>query len=83
MFVVRNFKNIDWEHVEFDERKSQFLLFFVVYHILSKTETWPFLRLLLRMNSLKINSERKNWIGMIMVRVLRVSTFATELNLTR
>ena len=32
-------------------KESQFLPFLVVYHILSETETWPFLRLLLRMNS--------------------------------
>ena len=39
MFVVRNFKNnINWENVEFDEGKSQFLAFLVVYHILSETE---------------------------------------------
>ena len=38
MFLVRNFKNINWEHVEFDEGKSKFLLFLVVYHILSETE---------------------------------------------
>ena len=48
MFLVRNFKNINWEHVEFVE--SQFLLFLAVYHILSETEIWPFLRLL-RLNS--------------------------------
>ena len=74
MFVVWNFKNINWEQVEFDEGKSYFLPFLVVYHILSETETWPFLRLLPRMNSsemqyklgirrVQINSERKNWIG--------------------
>ena len=41
MFLVRNFKNINWKHVEFDEGKSQFSLFLVVYvyHILSETET--------------------------------------------
>ena len=39
MFVVWNFKNISWEHVELDEGKSQSLLFLVVYHILSETET--------------------------------------------
>ena len=50
MFVLRNFKNINWEHVEFDEGKSQFLLYLVVYHIMRETEIWPFL-LLLRMNS--------------------------------
>ena len=38
MFLVQNFKNINWEHVEFDEGKSQFLLLLVEYHILSKTE---------------------------------------------
>ena len=38
-FVVRNFKNMNWEHVEFDEGKSPFLPFLVVYHILSETET--------------------------------------------
>ena len=31
--------NINWEHVEFDEGKSHFLPFFVVYLILSETET--------------------------------------------
>ena len=51
LFAVWNFKDINWEHVEFDEGKSQFLLFLVVYHILSKTETWTFLRLLLHLNS--------------------------------
>ena len=53
MFVVRDFKNINWEHVEFDEGKSQSLPLLVVYHIFSETltETWPFLRLLLRMNN--------------------------------
>ena len=45
MFLVRNFKNINWEHVDFDEGKSQFLLFSIVYRILSETEIWPFLRL--------------------------------------
>ena len=34
MFFVRNF---NWEHVELDEGKSQFLPFLVVYHILSET----------------------------------------------
>ena len=43
MFLVRNFKNINWEHMEFDEGKYQFLLFLVVYNILSETEIWPFL----------------------------------------
>ena len=38
MFLVRNFKNINWEQVEFDEGKSQFLLFLIVYHNLSETE---------------------------------------------
>ena len=38
MFVVRNFKNINWEHVEFDEGKPQFLPFLVVYYILSEME---------------------------------------------
>ena len=47
MFVVLNFKI--WEHVEFD--KGKLLPFLVVYHILIETETWPFLQLLLRMNS--------------------------------
>ena len=37
MFVVRNFENINWDHVEFDEEESQFLPFLVVYHILSET----------------------------------------------
>ena len=31
----------------FDEGKSHFLPFLVVYHILRETETWPFVRLLL------------------------------------
>ena len=31
MFFVWNFKIINWEHVEFDEGKSHFLLLFVVY----------------------------------------------------
>ena len=36
MFVVWNSKNINWEHVEFDEGKSQFLPY-SVDHILSET----------------------------------------------
>ena len=40
MFVVWNFKHINWEHVEFDEGKSQILPFLVVYHILSETPAW-------------------------------------------
>ena len=28
MFLVQNVLNINWKHVEFDEGKSQFLLFF-------------------------------------------------------
>ena len=48
MFVVWNIKNIKWEHVEFDEGRPSFYPFFVVYHILSYAETWPFLRLLLK-----------------------------------
>ena len=42
MLCVWNFKNKNWEHVEFDEGKSDLLLFFAVYHILSETEVWPF-----------------------------------------
>ena len=42
MLCVLNFKNINWKHVEFDEGKFYFLPFFVVYHILSDTEIWPF-----------------------------------------
>ena len=42
MFCVWTFKNINWEHVKFDEGKSYFLPFFVVYHILSETELWTF-----------------------------------------
>ena len=61
MFVVRNFKNFNWEHVEFDEGKSQFLLFLVVYHILSETEIWLLLRLL-RMNSSEMQyRDQLNW----------------------
>ena len=41
MICVWNFKSIDWEHVEFNEGKSDFLPFFAVYHILSETEVWP------------------------------------------
>ena len=37
MFVVRNFRHINWENIEFGEGKSQFLLFLVVYQILSET----------------------------------------------
>ena len=37
MFFVRKSKNINWEHIESDEGKSQFLPFLVVYHILSET----------------------------------------------
>ena len=75
-------------------RKVPVFPFLVAYHILSETEIYPFLRLL-RMNSSEmqyrdqLNSEWKNWIGccyrpntVIDVRVLRVSTFATELDLT-
>ena len=51
MFDVWNFKNINWEHAELDEGKSQFLPPLVVYNILSETETWPFVRLLPRINS--------------------------------
>ena len=57
MLVVRNLKkNINWEHVEFDVRwrKVPDFTLLVVYHIVSETETWPFLRLLLRMNSLEM-----------------------------
>ena len=61
MFLVRKFKNIIWEHVEFDEGKSQFLLFLVVYHILSETEIWSFLWLL-RMNSSEMQyRDQLNW----------------------
>ena len=38
MFCVWNFKNINWEHIEFDEGISSF--FFAVYHIFSETEVW-------------------------------------------
>ena len=51
MFDVWNFKNINWEHVELDEGKSQFLPPLVVYNILNEMETWPFVRLLPRINS--------------------------------
>ena len=54
MFCVWNFKNIYWEHVEFDEGKSYFLPFFVVYHILSKTELWTFSTTSSSMNSLEM-----------------------------
>ena len=57
MFLVQNFKNVNWEHVEFDEGMSQFLLFLVVYHILSEMEIWPFLRLL-RMNIYHVNQKK-------------------------
>ena len=33
------------------KESPSFYPFLVVYHILSETETWPFLRLLPRMNS--------------------------------
>ena len=56
MFVVRNFENINLEFIEFDEGKSHFVPFLVVYHIMNETEIWPFLRLL-RMNSLKCSTE--------------------------
>ena len=98
MFVVPNFENINLEHIKFDEGKSHFLPFSVVYHILSVLEIWTFLRILC-MNSIEMQyrdqliSERKNGIGCyhrpntvidnVYVRVLRVSTFATELDLTR
>ena len=42
MFCVWNFKSINWERVEFDEGKSDFLPFFAVYHSLSETKVWPF-----------------------------------------
>ena len=58
MFVVQNFKHISRKHVEFDEGKSQFLPFSVVYNILSETETWPFLRLFLRMNSSEMQTDQ-------------------------
>ena len=51
MFCVWNFKNINWEHVEFDEGKSDFLPLFTVYHILSETEVWPFSTASSSMNS--------------------------------
>ena len=38
VFCVWNSKNINWEHAEFDEGKSDFLPYFAVYHILSETE---------------------------------------------
>ena len=61
MFLCEILKNINWEHVEFDEGKFQFFLFLVVYHILSETEIWPFLRLL-RMNSSEIQyRDQLNW----------------------
>ena len=44
---IKKTKSINWEHVEFGDGKSHFLPFLVVYHILSETETWPFVRLLL------------------------------------
>ena len=47
-------KNINRGHVEFDEGKTQFLPFLVVCHILNETETWPFVRLLPRMNNSEI-----------------------------
>ena len=67
MLLVRNFKNINWEHVEFDEGKSQFLLFLVVCHILSEKEdlTFPygFFPRIVQRYSTEINTtERKNWI---------------------
>ena len=51
MFCVWTFKNINWEHMEFDEGKSVFLLFFTVYHILSVREVWPFSAASSSMNS--------------------------------
>ena len=62
MFVARNFEIINWEHVEFVEGTSQFLHFLVEYHILSETETWPFLRLL-RTNSSEMQYRRARWIN--------------------
>ena len=55
VYCMKLKKNINWEHVELDEGQSQFLTFLaVVYHIYSETETWPFVRLLPRMNSSKM-----------------------------
>ena len=54
MFFVWNFITINWEKVEFDEGKSYFLPFLVVYDILSEMETWPSLLLLPCMNSSKM-----------------------------
>ena len=51
MFCVWNFKNIYWEHVEFDEGKSDFSPSFAVYHILSETEVWTFSTASSSMNS--------------------------------
>ena len=51
MHVRMGISTFNWEHVEFDEGKSQSLPFLVVYHILSEMGTWPFLQLLLCMNS--------------------------------
>ena len=88
MFLVRKLKNINWEYVEFNEEKSQFLHFLVVYDILSETEIWPFLRLL-RMDSSEMQyRDQLNWTKelnrlllkpntVIDVRVSRASTFAT------
>ena len=45
-FLCEIFENKNWEHVEFDEGKSQFFFFLVVNHFLSETEIWLFLRLL-------------------------------------
>ena len=51
MFCVLNFKNINWEHVEFDEGKSDYLSFFAMHHILNETEVWPFSTASSSMNS--------------------------------
>ena len=50
-FVCEILKILIWEHVEFDEGKSNFLLFFAVFHILSETEVWPFSAASSSMNS--------------------------------
>ena len=50
-FFVRNFKNINWEHVEFDEGKSHFLPFLVVYHSLIETGNMTFRTTSSSMNS--------------------------------
>ena len=73
MFVVWNFKNINWKHVEFDEGKFLFLPFFSYISHLEWNGDLTFLKASTSHSSemqynpgirrVQINTERKNWIG--------------------